>query len=93
MGQYTVITGQNLYDVALDIYGSIEGITDLLLSNPALSMMSELRAGQTLDYSDGVLIDARGRILVERPRGRLEQEDLVLAQRRADTQIRRSAAV
>ena len=51
MGQYTVITGQNLYDVALDIYGSIEGITDLLLSNPALSMMSELRAGQTLDLS------------------------------------------
>ncbi|BFK46679.1 hypothetical protein [Alistipes sp. i18-0019-D1] len=58
MGRYTVITGQNLYDVALDIYGSIEGITDLLLSNPALSMMSELRAGQVLDYSDGVLIDA-----------------------------------
>lgn len=58
MGKYTVITGQNLYDVALDIYGSIEGITDLLISNPQLSMATRLRAGDILDYSDGYLIDA-----------------------------------
>ena len=58
MGRYTVITGQNLYDVSLDIYGSIEGITDLLVSNPRLSMASELHAGDRLDYSDDYLIDA-----------------------------------
>jgi hypothetical protein len=29
MGKYRVIAGQNLYDIALHIYGSIEGIVDL----------------------------------------------------------------
>jgi hypothetical protein len=58
MGKYTVITGQNLYDVALDIYGSIEGITDLLICNPQLSMAARLRSGDVLDYSDDYLIDA-----------------------------------
>lgn len=58
MGRYTVITGQNLYDVALDIYGSIEGITDLLVSNPRLSMAAELHAGDQLDYSDDYLVNA-----------------------------------
>lgn len=58
MGQYKVITGQNLYDVALDIYGSIEGITDLLICNPQLSMAACLKAGDVLDCSDDYLIDA-----------------------------------
>ena len=35
-----------------------EGITDLLVSNPRLSMASELHAGDRLDYSDDYLIDA-----------------------------------
>ena len=29
MGKYRVIAGQNLYDIALHIYGSIEGIVDM----------------------------------------------------------------
>ena len=36
MGNYRVITGQNIYDVALHLYGSIEGIVDLLVNNPDL---------------------------------------------------------
>ncbi len=52
MGKYTVISGQNLYDVALHVYGSIEGITDLLVNNPDLSMGSVLAQGQELIFSD-----------------------------------------
>lgn len=58
MGKYTITVGQNLYDVALHIYGSIEGITDLLISNPWLSLAATLRPGQELIYSDDYLIDA-----------------------------------
>ncbi|MCS2956861.1 hypothetical protein NXX53_06170 [Bacteroides salyersiae] len=43
MGKYTVITGQNLYDIALHIYGSIEGIVDLLMNNPDLSLCDNLK--------------------------------------------------
>lgn len=57
MGRYTVITGQNLYDVALHIYGSVEGIVDLMMSNPTLSVDDRLHAGQELTYSDDYLID------------------------------------
>lgn len=39
MGKYIVTTGQNIYDVALHLTGSIEGIIDLMLSNPTLSRM------------------------------------------------------
>lgn len=57
MGRYTVTTGQNIYDVALHIYGSVEGIVDLLMSNPALSVDDWLHTGQELIYSDDYLID------------------------------------
>lgn len=58
MSKYTITAGQNLYDVALHIYGSIEGITDLLINNPTLSMASRLSAGQELIYTDDYQIDA-----------------------------------
>mgnify|MGYP003254322819 CR=1 FL=1 len=51
MGNYRVITGQNIYDVALHLYGSIEGIVDLLINNPGLSLETELRTGQELTYT------------------------------------------
>ena len=51
MGNYRVITGQNIYDVALHLYGSIEGIVDLLINNPGLSLETELRTGQELTLS------------------------------------------
>ena len=50
MGKYTVTEGQNLYDVALHLTGSIEGIVDLLICNPALSLADTLRSGDELFY-------------------------------------------
>ena len=51
MGSYRVVTGQNIYDVALHLYGSVEGIVDLLVNNPALSLETELCSGQELTLS------------------------------------------
>lgn len=58
MGKYRVIAGQNLYDVALHLYGSIEGVVDLLVSNPDLSFDMALSAGRELIYTDGFVIRA-----------------------------------
>lgn len=58
MGKYTVTEGQNLYDVALHLTGSIEGIVDLLICNPALSLTDTLRSGDELFYTDGFVINA-----------------------------------
>lgn len=58
MGKYIVCEGQNLFDIALHIHGSIEGIVDLLVCNPPLSLASELKSGDGLSYTDGFVIDA-----------------------------------
>lgn len=57
MGSYRVIAGQNLYDVALYIYGSVEGITDLLVCNESLSLDDDLYSGEVLYYTDDYLIN------------------------------------
>ena len=50
MATYTVQYGQNLFDVALTLYGSIEGILDLLVNNKNLSINTELKYGDELEY-------------------------------------------
>lgn len=58
MGSYRITAGQNLYDVALHLYGSIEGVVDLLISNPNLSFDTTLATGQELVYTDDFVIRA-----------------------------------
>ena len=58
MGRYSVIAGQNIFDVALHLYGSIEGIVDLMMNNPDLSLDTTLTVGQELFYTDGFVINA-----------------------------------
>lgn len=57
MGKYKVIQGQNIYDVALHIYGSVEGVTDLMVSNETLSFDTDLKAGDELIYTDDYRIN------------------------------------
>lgn len=57
MGRYSVIAGQNLYDVAIHTYGAIEGITDLLVNNEFLSLDDDLQSGDELVYTDDYQID------------------------------------
>ena len=54
---YTVRSGQNLYDVALELYGSIEGIFDLLISNDDVSLDSVLTRGKELSYNEEFMIE------------------------------------
>ena len=54
--KYVVRTGENIYDIALTLYGSIEGIFDLLVSNDGLSMDTRLKKGDELYYHDEFMI-------------------------------------
>ena len=58
MGRYKIIAGQNIYDVALHLYGSIEGIVDLMMCNTDLSLDTTLKVGDELIYSDDFIINA-----------------------------------
>lgn len=58
MAQYTVKVGQNIFDVALSIYGSIEGLLDLFACNPQLSIDSEIKDGDILNFTDNYFEDS-----------------------------------
>lgn len=57
MAQYVVRSGQNIYDVALTLYGSVEGIFDLLVNNPDLNMETQLSYGMVLEYSEQFVLN------------------------------------
>ncbi len=57
MPQYKVRSGQNIYDVALTLHGSVEGIFDLLVSNDWLTMETKLSSGMELNYHDEFVVN------------------------------------
>ena len=57
MSKYTTKSGQNLYDVALTLYGSVEGIFDLLISNPNISLEAVLPKGTELEYHKDFMLN------------------------------------
>lgn len=57
MSKYVTKTGQNLYDVALTLYGSVEGIFDLLVSNENISLGAVLPKGTELEYHKDFMLN------------------------------------
>lgn len=57
MAQYKVRSGQNIYDVAMTLYGSVEGIFDLLVSNKWLNLETQLSYGMILNYHEEFAIN------------------------------------
>lgn len=53
MATYKVQPNQNIFDISLQLYGTIEGIFDLLISNSWLTMNTDLVTGQELEYHEG----------------------------------------
>lgn len=56
MAQHIVKPNQNIFDIAIERYGSIEGVFDLLISNAWLTMTTQLNAGMALEYHDDFVI-------------------------------------
>lgn len=52
-----VKSGQSLYDIALMLYGSIEGVFDLFVSNPSISFNTVLSKNTELNYHENFVIN------------------------------------
>lgn len=63
MGKYVVRSGENIFDVAMNVYGGIEGVFDLLVCNQdaasqsGLSLCDTLTPGMELGYTDGFTVN------------------------------------
>lgn len=57
MNKYITKSGQNIYDIALVLYGSIEGIFDLLISNPNISFDTVFSTGMEVYYHSDFIIN------------------------------------
>lgn len=57
MKTYIVKTKQNIFDIALQLHGSVEGVFDLLLSNETLTFDSIISVGTKLNYHEEFIIN------------------------------------
>lgn len=57
MAIYKVKGSQNLFDIALHLYGSIEGLFDILITNPTLNIITELTPGMELEYHEDFIVN------------------------------------
>ena len=53
--QVTIAENQNPYDIAINYYGSVEGIVWLREDNPTMILDHELVPGQTINIRDEVI--------------------------------------
>lgn len=57
MATYKVRSGQNIYDIALSLYGSLEGVFYLLAANKWLTLETFLKCGMEIEYSEELVIN------------------------------------
>jgi hypothetical protein len=57
MAIYKVKPKQNIFDVAIELYGSIEGLFDLMITNTWLTMTTELTTNMELEYHEGFILN------------------------------------
>lgn len=57
MATYIVKPNQNIFDVSIHLYGTIEGIFDLLITNTWLNMNTDLQTGMELEYHEGFILN------------------------------------
>lgn len=57
MAIHKVTNGQNIWDISVQLYGTIEGVFDLLISNPHINLTTNLTAGMELVYHDYFILN------------------------------------
>lgn len=58
MATYKVQPNQNIFDISLQLYGTIEGVFDLLITNTWLDMDTDLITGQELEYHEDFVLNS-----------------------------------
>ena len=57
MAKYKVSSSQSIWDIAIALYGTIEGAFDLFVSNPKLTMTTDLIPGMELEYHEDFVVN------------------------------------
>lgn len=57
MKQYKIRYGQNIYDIAVQLFGSIEGIYDILAENEWVTLDTEFKDGEIINYDEDFIIN------------------------------------
>lgn len=57
MSTYVSKSGQNIYDIAVTLYGTVDGIVYLLINNPSLSLDAPIPAGTEIEYDSDYVIN------------------------------------
>lgn len=57
MATYKIQPNQNILDVSIQLYGTIEGVFDLLITNTWLDMDTDLKPGQELEYHEDFVLN------------------------------------
>lgn len=57
MAKYKVSSSQSIWDIAIALYGTIEGAFDLFVSNPKLTMTTDLVPGMELEYHEDFVVN------------------------------------
>lgn len=58
MDTYIVKRNQNIFDIAMQLSGSVEGVFDLLISNTGINLFEDISAGTTLNYHPDFVINS-----------------------------------
>ena len=80
-----VFEGQNLFDIALQEYGSVEGIKAVLQLNPSIDINSVLLAGQSLVVDTDQVINQN--VIAEIQAAKVNTKDVETAGVWVDEQI------
>jgi len=57
MARYKVKYNQNIFDLAVQLYGDVSGIGDLLAQNPHMHLGYEPRLGEIVSHDDNKVIN------------------------------------
>ena len=55
---YTTSPNQSIYDVAMDVHGSIDGVSDLLINNSGLDVNVVFEGGEEVIFTSAITLDS-----------------------------------
>lgn len=57
MSTYTVQTNQSVFDVAMAIHGTIDGLADILVNNKGLNLVDDIEAGEEIVFTSIITLN------------------------------------
>lgn len=56
-GEYISKPFQNIFDIAIEVHGDIEGVADLLINNPNLDINQDIESGTVIKFTNAISLN------------------------------------